>query len=88
MARKEPQATPSENNSAGSVFLVSDDRRSMAKVIDLESEISKKPPTTRKATWVRNTALTERRKGAIGGQGDWQQEFLKLNKFKPRRLSD
>jgi len=33
-------------------------------------------------------ALTERRKGAIGEQVDWQQEFLKLNEFKPWRLSD
>ena len=44
MARKEPQATPSEDNSAGSVSLVSDDRRSLANVIDLEFEIGKKPP--------------------------------------------
>ena len=83
MARKEPQATPSENNSAGSVSIVSDDQRSLANVIALEIEISKKPPTTLKATCVRNIALTEGQK-----RGDWRTgrlaaRVLEICEFKP-----
>jgi hypothetical protein len=77
MARKEPQATPSENNSAESVSTVSDDQRSLANVINLEIEISKKIPTMLKATRVRNMALTEGQK-----RGDWRTGRLAARMLK------